>query len=162
MLWLLSSTTITQSNLRHEASKWGIAPERLIFCDVIPIAEHLARHRLADLFLDTLPVNAHTTASDALWAGLPVLTCAGEAFVGRVAGSLLHAVGMAEMVTSSLAEYEAKAFELVANPKQLFDLKKKLVRQLPVAPLFDIAKFTRDLENVLSRMWTLRQAGNPR
>ena len=120
---------------------------------------HLARHRLADLFLDTLPYNAHTTASDALWAGLPVLTCAGETFAGRVAGSLLRAVGLPELVTASLADYENLALALAREPQKLAELKEELARNLPSAPLFDTARYTRDLEAAYVRMWDLWRAG---
>ena len=112
VLWLLEANALVKDNLREEARQRGVDPDRLIFAPKLPSPEHLARHRLADLFLDTLPYNAHTTASDALWAGLPVLTCAGETFAGRVAGSLLHAVGLPELVTTSLEEYETLARKL--------------------------------------------------
>src|SRR6202044_901977 len=107
---------------------------RLVFAPILPHLEHLARHRLADLFLDTLPYNAHTTASDALWAGLPVVTCAGETFAGRVAGSLLRAVGLPELMTTSLADYENLALALAREPQKLAALKEKLTRNLPSAP----------------------------
>ncbi len=107
VLWLLETNVLVKDNLRAEAVKRGVDPNRLIFAPRQPSPEHLARHRLADLFLDTLPYNAHTTASDALWAGLPVLTCSGDTFAGRVAGSLLHAVGLPELITFSLDAYEA-------------------------------------------------------
>ena len=102
VLWLLSDNRYAEANLRREAAAQGIDPSRLVFAQRLPLEEHLARHRLADLFLDTLPFNAHTTASDALWAGLPVLTCQGQTFAGRVAASLLNAVGLPGLVTHSL------------------------------------------------------------
>ena len=105
VLWLLGDNPYAILNLRREAAARGVAPERLLFAPHVPNDDHLARHRLADLFLDTLPVNAHATASDALWAGLPVLTCIGKTFAGRVGASLLRAVGMPELVASSLAKY---------------------------------------------------------
>jgi predicted O-linked N-acetylglucosamine transferase (SPINDLY family) len=112
VLWLRESNGSSMRNLRREAEKRGVAGDRLVFAPVWPHAEHLARHRSADLFLDTLPYGAHTGASDALWAGLPVLTCLGESFAGRVAASLLHAVGLPDMVTHSLEEYEHARFSL--------------------------------------------------
>ena len=159
VLWALSRSSTTEQNLRREAAARGIAPERLIFAPTQPLAEHLARHRLADLFLDTLPYNAHTTASDALWAGLPVVTCAGETFAGRVAGSLLRAVGLPELVTTSLADYENAALALAREPQKLTALKDKLARNLRTAPLFDTVRFTKDLEAAYVRMWDLRCAG---
>ena len=159
VLWVLSRSSVTEQNLRREAAARGVAPEHLIFAPCQPLAEHLARHRLADLFLDTLPYNAHTTASDALWAGLPVVTCAGETFAGRVAGSLLRAVGLPELVTGSLADYENLALTLAREPQKLAAVKEKLARNLPTAPLFDTARYTRDLEAAYIRMWDLRCAG---
>jgi len=159
VLWVLSRDTDTEQNLRREAAARGVAPERLIFAPCQDLAEHLARHRLADLFLDNLPINAHTTASDALWAGLPVLTCVGETFAGRVAGSLLHAVGLPELVTASLADYENTALALARDPQKMAALKEKLARNLPAAPLFDTARYTRDLEAAYARMWDLWRAG---
>jgi len=159
VLWVLSRSSATEQNLRREAAARGVAPERLIFAPCLPLAEHLGRQRLADLFLDTLPYNAHTTTSDALWAGLPVVTCAGETFAGRVAGSLLRAVGLPELVTTSLADYETTALALAREPQKLAALKEKLARNLPSAPLFDTARYTRDLEAAYVRMWDRWQAG---
>ena len=117
VLWLYEGNADVSANLRKEAHARGVAPERLIFAPQVKPEDHLARHHLADLFLDTLPYNAHTTASDALWAGLPVLTCEGTAFPGRVAASLLHAVGLPELVTHNLEEYERKAAALAADAR---------------------------------------------
>ena len=128
MLWLLETSGTVKANLRREAEARGVAGERLVFAPRMDLAEHLARHRAADLFLDTLPYNAHTTASDALWAGLPVVTCAGRSFAARVAGSLLHAVGLPELVTTSLAEYEALALALARDPGRLAELRERLGR----------------------------------
>jgi protein O-GlcNAc transferase len=153
LLWLLESNEAAVRNLRLEASKRGIAAERLVFAQVVPHSDHLARHRLADLSLDTSPCGAHTTASDALWAGLPLLTCMGESFVGRVAASLLHAIGVPEMVTHSLAEYESRALELAHNPSALAAIKAKLARHRKTYPLFDTERFTRQLEDAYERMW---------
>lgn len=110
------------------------------------------RHRVADLFLDTLLYNAHTTAADALWAGLPVITCAGKTFPGRVAGSLLHAIGLPELVTESLQDYEALALQLARDPERLANLKVKLARNRDTYPLFDTARFTRHLEAAFTAM----------
>ncbi|HYF89084.1 tetratricopeptide repeat protein [Azospirillum sp.] len=159
VLWLLDSNSTARENLRREAAAAGIDPARLVFSPAMPLAEHLARHRHADLFIDTLPVNAHTTASDALWAGLPVLTCAGETFVSRVAGSLVRAAGLPELVVSSLEEYEATALRLARNPSDLAALRERLARNRLSSPLFDIARFTAHLEDAFAGMWDIRRAG---
>ncbi|ACB94094.1 tetratricopeptide repeat protein [Beijerinckia indica] len=159
VFWLLESGPLVRENLQHEAEKRGIDPNRLVFAPRIAIPDHLARHRLADLFLDCLPYNAHTTTSDALWAGLPVLTCAGETFAGRVAGSLLQAVGLPELITTSLADYEARALHLARNPEDLRILRQTLLRQRKSAPLFDIALYTRHLESAYRQMWTRFEDG---
>src|SRR5262249_58828231 len=104
----------------------GVDPSRLVFAPKMDISRHLARHRLADLFLDNLPVNAHTAASDALWVGLPVLTCIGESFIGRVAAGLLNAVGLPELITRSLDEYEALAVKLATDPVLMFSVRERL------------------------------------
>lgn len=153
VLWLLEANTLVKDNLRLEAVKRGIDPERLIFAARLPSPEHLARHRLADLFLDTLPYNAHTTASDALWAGLPVLTCAGDTFAGRVAGSLLHAIGLPELFATSITDYEAMAVRLAQEPALLQGIRHKLLGNRLKTPLFDIAAYTRNFEAALTQMW---------
>jgi protein O-GlcNAc transferase len=160
VLWLLEANAPARGNLRREAGARGVDPARLVFAPRKPLAEHLARHRQADLFLDTLPCNAHTTASDALWAGLPVLTCAGETFASRVAGSLLQAVGLPELVTASLRQYEALALALAREPRRLDELKEKLARQRLSAPLFDIAALTRNLEAAYVRIWARHCSGS--
>ena len=144
VLWLLE--TGTRVHLLRTAEARGVDPERIVFAQGLVHAQHLERMALADLFLDSLPVNAHTTASDAMWAGLPLLTCAGTAFVGRVAGSVLHTIGLPELVTASLDEYEAKALHLAQNPAELKALRERLSRNKLTSPLFDIASYTRDLE----------------
>ena len=159
VLWLLSSNPFAENNLRREASEQGVAPERLIFAQGMNLPVHLARHRLADLFLDTIPINAHTTASDSLWAGLPVLTLSSDCFVGRVAGSLLHAVGLPELVTTNIKDYESAALDLGTHPEKLVALKEKLQRNLPTSQLFNIEYYTRALEAAYLRMWEIRQAG---
>ena len=162
VLWLKSPNPSAMGNLRREAKARGVAPERLVFAPRLPQTEdHLARLRLADLFLDTLPYNAHATACDALWAGLPVLTCLGNTFPGRVAASLLHAIGLPELVTSSLAEYEELALALARNPERLAAIKAKLMRNRDTEPLFDTARFTRDLESAYTTMWERTQRGEP-
>jgi len=163
VLWILAYNAETRANLLKEAEARGVPASRLIFAPFLPLPDHLARHRLADLFLDTLPYNAHTTASDALWAGLPVLTCIGEAFAGRVAASLLNAVGARELICSTLAEYESKALALATDPKELSKLRDKIRRNKDTAPLFDIERFTRNMESAYLRMWDIHCAGqNPR
>jgi predicted O-linked N-acetylglucosamine transferase (SPINDLY family)/SAM-dependent methyltransferase len=153
VLWLLESNPFMTGNLRREASDRGVDPSRLVFAPRCSPPDHLARHRLADLFLDTLPYGAHTTASDALWAGLPVLTCMGTTFAGRVAGSLLHAVGLPQLVTSSLKDYEALALRLAREPGPLVDLRRALAANRLGTPLFDCAAYTRHFEAALAGMW---------
>jgi predicted O-linked N-acetylglucosamine transferase (SPINDLY family) len=153
VLWLLKSNHWAEQNLRKEARSYGVAPERLVFAPVVPHAQHLGRIRAADLFLDTQPYNAHTTASDALWAGLPVLTCAGNTFASRVAGSLLTAAGLPELITQSMEEYEALALRLARNPAELATLRGKLAKNRDSAPLFDTPAYARHLEAAYLRMW---------
>jgi predicted O-linked N-acetylglucosamine transferase (SPINDLY family) len=121
------------------------------------ISEHLARHKLADLFIDTLPCNAHTTASDALWAGLPVLTCMGESFASRVAASLLNAIEMPELITSSLTEYEELAVALGKDPQRIQALKQKLESNKLTTPLFDSTLFTSSFEDVLVEIFRINK-----
>jgi predicted O-linked N-acetylglucosamine transferase (SPINDLY family) len=123
--------------------------------------DHLARLRLADLFVDTLPYNAHATACDALWAGLPVLTCLGNTFAGRVAASLLYAIGLPELVAQSLSEYEALGLALARDPDRLSAIRAKLLRSRDTEPLFDTARFTSDLESAYITMWERQTAGLP-
>lgn len=153
VLWLLENNRWARANLCREAESRGIAAERLIFAPRLPIAQHLARHALADLFLDTLPYNAHTTTSDALWMGLPVLTCTGDTFAGRVAASLLHAAQLPELVTDSLGAYEACALRLARQPDELAAVREKLVRSRDGLALFDTPRFTADLEQAYLQMW---------
>lgn len=160
VLWLLEANALVKENLRREAIARGADPDRLVFAPKIDLGLHLARHAHADLFLDTLPVNAHTTASDALWAGLPVLTCAGKSFASRVAGSLLRAVGLPELVTDSLADYEAAALRLARDPAGLAAVRAKLVQNRESASLFDIDRYTRDLEAAYLRMAEIGAAGD--
>ena len=161
VLWLFESNPETSARLRGHVTARGVDSARLIFAPRARLEEHLARHRLADLFLDTLPYNAHTTASDALWAGLPVLTCRGEAFPGRVAASLLTAIGLPELITGNLEDYESLALKLARAPTLLSALREKLDRNRLTAPLFDAARFCRDIEAAYVRMWEIAQRGHP-
>jgi protein O-GlcNAc transferase len=156
VLWLSwGSADSAASNLRNEAAKRQVDPERLIFAKRLPLSEeHLARLRLADLFLDTLPYNAHATASDALWAGLPVLTQMGQTFAGRVAASLLRAIGLPELITYTREDYEALAIELALNRNKLLNIKEKLNRNRLTTPLFDTALFTKHLETAYEAMYS--------
>jgi predicted O-linked N-acetylglucosamine transferase (SPINDLY family) len=154
VLWLMSRSEASQRNLRAAAQAQGIAPERLVFAQRVPrVEDHLARYRQADLFLDTHPYNAHTTAADALMAGLPVLTHSGCAFPSRVAGSLLHAAGLPELITESLADYEALAIALAQSPARLAGLRARLAVQREHCALLDADGFTRHLEAIYTAMW---------
>jgi len=146
VLWLLEESATASGNLRAAAERAGVDPRRLIFAPRLPAQEHLARHRVADLFIDTVPCNAHTTASDALWAGLPLLTCPGESFASRVAASLVNAVGVPELVTGSLAKYEELAVALAADRPRLAAIAERVRQGRLTAPLFDTELFARGLE----------------
>jgi len=160
VLWLVSRNEVSQGNLRKEAQARGVDPSRLVFAGRVPLVEdHLARYRQADIFLDTHPYNAHTTAADALMAGLPVVTYMGNAFPARVAGSLVHAVGLPELATKSLAEYEALALALATDPARLAALKARLQANLATQPLFDTDAFCRNLEAAYIAMWRRSQLG---
>lgn len=159
VLWLLDGGDAVRENLGREAKARGIDPARLVFAPRAKMEDHLARHAHADLFLDNLPCNAHTTASDALWAGVPVLTCLGDTFAGRVAGSLLHAVNLPEMVTRHLEDYEARALDLAMHPEKLAVIKSKLVQNIKTAPLFDTQRFTRHIEAAFEAMHQRATAG---
>ena len=161
VLWLLGANEAATRNLRREAATRGVAPERLVFAPVAAPPAHLARQRLADLFLDTLPCTAHTTASDALWAGLPLLTCLGDTFAGRVAASLLTAAGLPELITRSLEEYESMALMLASTPDVLRGFKDKLTRERMSCALFDTQRFCRHLEAAYLTMWERQQRGQP-
>lgn len=159
VLWLLEDNAAASRNLRLEAEARGLRAERLVFATRMLPPEHLARHRLADLFLDTLPCNAHTTASDALWAGLPLLTCRGNAFPGRVAASLLRAVGLPELITETLMDYEAQAFKLATTPTLLANLQSRLAQNKTTHPLFDIDRYRRHIESAYVTMYARYQRG---
>jgi protein O-GlcNAc transferase len=161
VLWLLGDNRWAVENLRRAALARGVAPKRLIFADRAPNDVHLARHRLADLFLDTLPCNAHTTASDSLWSGVPIVTCAGRSFPARVAGSLLGAVGLKGLVTSSLEEYAALALALARDRERLRSLQAHLSHERERLPLFDAPRFCRHLEQAYRQMWRTHREGMP-
>jgi predicted O-linked N-acetylglucosamine transferase (SPINDLY family) len=152
VLMLVGGSETLESNLRTQAAHHGVNPGRLVFAERLPPPEYLARYRAADLFLDTLPYNAGATASDALWAGLPVLTCVGKAFAGRVAASLLKAIDLPELITSSAEEYEQLAVALATDPVRLTGLKKRLEQNRLTSPLFDTHRFTRALEKAYARV----------
>ena len=159
VLWLLEGNHFVAANLYREASIRGVAAERLVFAPPKPLPEHLARHRLADLFLDTITSNAHTTASDALWAGLPVLTLAGRTFASRVAGSLLRTVGLPGLITTSLEDYQAMALRLARDPKQLARLRARLEANRKTCGLFDGEHFARGLQKAYAAMWEIHASG---
>ncbi|HET9107117.1 MAG TPA: tetratricopeptide repeat protein [Steroidobacteraceae bacterium] len=159
VLFLLGGGDPLESNLRREARARGVDPQRIVFGGRLPAPEYLARYRAADLFLDTLPYNAGTTASDALWAGLPVLTCVGETFAGRIGASLLRAVGLEELITSMPEEYEQRAIELASDTGALTALRAKLAGDLRARPLFDTPSFARHLEAAYAAMAARYHAG---
>jgi len=160
-LWLFAENQTAMANLKKEAGIRGIDPTRLVFATRAELPDHLARHRLADLFLDTLPYNAHTTASDALWAGLPVLTRFGSTFAGRVAASLLNAIGLPELITHSSEDYEALAIELACDKEKLQRIRDKLAKNRLTAPLFDTPLYAKHLEAAYEAMYRRYQAGLP-
>jgi predicted O-linked N-acetylglucosamine transferase (SPINDLY family) len=161
ILWLPDDNESTSDNLKREAAARNVNPERLVFAPRCSSEEQLARQRLADLFLDTLPYNAHATASDALWAGVPLITCSGKTFPARVAASLLYAVGLPELVTSSLAAYENLALALARDPARMAAIKTKLICNRDAESLFDTVRFTRYLEHAYRTAWERQQAGLP-
>jgi predicted O-linked N-acetylglucosamine transferase (SPINDLY family) len=160
VLWLSEPNPIAKRNLANEAEKRGVRASRLVFAPFLDkVEDHLARLKLADLFLDTLPCNAHTTASDALFAGVPVLTTPGTTFAGRVGASLLSAIGLRELIAGSLADYERRALDLARNPAQLGALTAKLSANRNSQPLFDTPRFTRHLEAAFSQMCDRHRRG---
>lgn len=159
VLWLFSDNELASTNLRNEAVKRGISSERLVFAEPKPLEEHLARYRMADLFIDTLPYNAHTTASDALWAGLPILTLRGKAFAGRVASSLLRNIGLSELVTETLDEYQSLAIELAFNPEKLHEIRGKLNNNRLTMPLFNTPLFTQKIEAAYKQIYEMYRIG---
>ncbi len=161
VLWLRSTNEFAEGNLRSEALAAGVDPARLVFAPRLDsMAQHLVRHRLADLFLDTLPYNAHTTASDALWTGLPVLTCRGGSFAGRVAASLLLSLGLPELVATSVEEYYRTALQLATQPELLCSLRARLEsRRLAPGGPYDTADHCRKVEAAYTEMWRRYAAG---
>src|SRR5258708_5058809 len=161
-LWLPTANATAVRNLQREADARGVSPERIVFAPHLPANEdHLARLRSADLFLDTLPYNAHSTAMDALWAGLPVLTVKGDSFASRVAASLLNAAGMPDLIVESIDAYESLALDLARNPAALAMVKERLRKGRDSSALFDTARFTRNLESALGLMWERTQKAEP-
>lgn len=160
VLWLVGDTPAAESNLRREAAARGIDPARLVFAERVSPERHLARHRLADLFLDTLPYNAHTTACDALWMGLPVVTCPGRGFAGRVATSLLTAAGLSDLIAPTHADYEALALRLATDPVRLQACRARLADRAAL-PIFDVDGLRRRIEAAYQEMWDIRRRGEP-
>ena len=164
VLWLLRPPDsreggVAVANLRRHAEALGVAGERLVFAPNVPFAEHVSRLQCADLVLDTLPYNAHTTASDALWAGVPIVTCPGRSFQARVAGSLLQAMGLPELIAASLGDYEAIALKLATDMDALAEMRSKVLRNRTTSALFDTGRFTRNLEAAYEAMWQLWREG---
>ena len=158
VLFLYADNERSKTNLIDEAILRGVDSARLVFGGRIPTEEYLARYQTCNLFLDTFPYNAGTTASDALWAGLPVLTLIGQSFASRVAASLLNAIGLPELITNTQEEYEALAIELAIHPHKLADIKLKLAKNRLTAPLFDTPLFTKNLESAYIKMMDRYQA----
>ena len=162
VLWLTEDNQIALNNLKSEAEKRNVNHERLIFAKHMPsLADHLARHKCADLFIDTIPFNAITTANDALWAGLPVLTRAGESFSSRVGASLLSSIGLSELITKTEKEYETLAIELATNPKRLKQIKKKLEKNKLIKPLFNIKLYTQHIESAYKKIYKRYNSNTP-
>lgn len=161
VLWLLGDNRLAEENLRREARARDVDPDRLVFAPRADLADHLARHRLADLFLDTLPYNAHTTARDALWPGLPLLTCPGRAFASRVAGSILHAIRLPELIADTLEDYEARALKLATDPEALNSVREKLAKHRLTTPFFASARSCRHMESAYQTMFETWRAGDP-
>ncbi len=160
VLWLRGAEGAVLANLRREAQARGIAADRLVFAPRIQeMNAHLARYRQADLFLDTLPYGAHATARDALWAGLPVLTCAGHSFAGRVAASLLHGLDLTELISANLEDYAMHALALAHSPARLAELRGKLAQQRATRPLFDTDLYRRHLESAYSTLHDRQRRG---
>jgi len=161
VLWLLQLTPEFEGNIRREAGERGVDPDRIVFADKIGKARHLGRHRLADLFLDTRYYTAHTTCTDALWAGLPVLTCPGETFASRVSSSILLAAGLPELIAPDFGAYEARAVELAQRPAELQAFRESLAANRLTCPLFDTARFARNLEQGFRLVWHNHLDGKP-
>ncbi len=161
VLWLSMHSEIFAKNIQREAKARGVDPSRIFFANrVNDIGEHFARQGLADLFLDTWPYNGHTTTNDALWSGLPVLTYKGQAFAGRVSASVLNAIGLPELVTTSIEEYEELALELSTNPEKLNNIKRRLKENINTTPLFDTEGYSKNLERALELMYEKHHNGH--
>jgi predicted O-linked N-acetylglucosamine transferase (SPINDLY family) len=158
VLWLLETSSEAKANLRREAAAAGVAAQRLIFAPRVGVGEHVARNAAADLFLDTFPYGAHTTANDALLAGLPLLTCVGETLASRIAGSQLQAIGLSELITTNFADYEALALKLATDAPLLASFRHRLAANRRSSPLFDMARYARDFEDTMLRIWEEHQA----
>jgi predicted O-linked N-acetylglucosamine transferase (SPINDLY family) len=158
VLWLLDTSSEAKANLRREAAAAGVDAQRLIFAPRVSVGEHVARNAAADLFLDTYPYGAHTTANDALLAGLPLITCAGETLASRIAGSQLAAIGLPELITTSFADYEALALQLASDPALLASYRQRLAANRATTPLFDMARYARDFEDAMLAIWAQHQA----
>jgi predicted O-linked N-acetylglucosamine transferase (SPINDLY family) len=152
VLWLYCDDAITEGNLRTSAQQAGIPTERIVFAKHLPEAQHLARHQLADIFLDTFPCNAHTTASDALWMGLPVVTIQGQCFASRVAGSLLNAMKLPQLIAKNLNEYEQLILNLAAEPQRIADYKNHLNNHRHNSALFNSEAYAKNIEQAYSFM----------
>jgi predicted O-linked N-acetylglucosamine transferase (SPINDLY family) len=160
VLWLLVNNNNSIENLKKEAVILGVDGDRLVFAPYMPLEEHLNRIKYADLFIDTLPYNAHTTSSDALRIGLPVLTCIGNSFASRVAASILNAVNLPELITTTQEEYESLAIELAMNPEKFKIIKNKLVSNLSITPLYNTPMFTKHLESAYRKMYERYHQGS--
>jgi predicted O-linked N-acetylglucosamine transferase (SPINDLY family) len=158
---MLADTAAGRQTLRREAQSRGVDPARLVFAGRTSYEDYLARMELADLFLDTFPFNAGATASDALWAGVPVLTCAGEAFASRMAGSLLSTLDLRELITYSPEDYEARALELTTQPARLAAVRARLRSNRDESPLFNTERICRQLEAAYQTMWLRHERGDP-
>jgi predicted O-linked N-acetylglucosamine transferase (SPINDLY family) len=161
VLWLLAWTPQAPPALRREAQARGIDPARLVFADTVPQAQHLDRLACADLFLDTWPCNGHTTASDMLWAGVPVVTFSGRTFASRVAGSLLRALELPELICDSVAAYEEQVWSLATDAVRRTELATRLAAARRSSPLFSSARLAPQLEDLYQRMWARAVAGQP-
>jgi len=161
VLWLLAANPGVVANLRREAEVRGVDPARLVFAPRVDFPDHLARQSLADLFLDTLPYNAGATGAAALWAGVPVLTAVGDSLVGRMAGSMLRSIGLPELATPGLDEYEAMARKLATDAPLLVEKKATLQRNRLTHPLFDTDRSRRHIEAAFDMMWHIHQRGEP-
>jgi predicted O-linked N-acetylglucosamine transferase (SPINDLY family) len=159
VLWLYKSSEAVVTNLRKEAEARGVNPDRLVFATLAPNAAYLARYRMADLFLDTAFYNAQTTAAEALWAGLPVLTCQGKTMASRVASGLLTAAGLEELITGGPQEYEDRAYHLATHPDELREIREKLAANRLSLSIFDTERQVRNLEAAYRMMWTRHEAG---